>query len=136
MVIQETLQWIAERQRYTIGALPNGYAEVDSEREEWPDYICIVYRNEVSGKTIYFDYTRMTQGYVNDFEVNSDTATSSVLVNGMQGYLFQEKNWERQRSSITWIDSDKNLQFTIHAYLPQSGILQMAESVSLFNSTK
>lgn len=91
---------------------------------------CIVYRNEVSGKTIYFDYTRMTQGYVNDFEVNSDTATSSVLVNGMQGYLFQEKNWERQRSSITWIDSDKNLQFTIHAYLPQSRILQMAESVS------
>lgn len=125
-----------EMPEYTIGALPNGYAEVDSEREEWPDYICIVYRNEVSGKTIYFDYTRMTQGYVNDFEVNSDTATSSVLVNGMQGYLFQEKNWERQRSSITWIDSDKNLQFTIHAYLPQSGILQMAESVSLFNSTK
>ena len=125
-----------EMPEYTIGALPNGYAEVDSEREEWPDYICIVYRNEVSGKTIYFDYTRMTQGYVNDFEVNSDTATSSVLVNGMQGYLFQEKNWERQRSSITWIDSDKNLQFTIQAYLPQSGILQMAESVSLFNSTK
>ena len=119
-----------EMPEYTIGALPNGYAEVDSEREEWPDYICIVYRNEVSGKTIYFDYTRMTQGYVNDFEVNSDTATSSVLVNGMQGYLFQEKNWERQRSSITWIDSDKNLQFTIHAYLPQSRILQMAESVS------
>lgn len=125
-----------EMPEYRIGALPNGYVEVDSEREEWPDYICIVYRNEVSGKTIYFDYTRMTQGYVNDFEVNSDTATSSVLVNGMQGYLFQEKNWERQRSSITWIDSDKNLQFTIHAYLPQSGILQMAESVSLFNSTK
>ena len=119
-----------EMPEYTIGALPNGYAEVDSEREEWPDYICIVYRNEVSGKTIYFDYTRMTQGYVNDFEVNSDTATSSVLVNGMQGYLFQEKNWERQRSSITWIDSDKNLQFTKHAYLPQSRILQMAESVS------
>ena len=87
-----------EMPEYTIGAFPNGYAEVDSEREEWPDYICIVYRNEVSGKTIYFDYTRMTQGYVNDFEVNSDTATSSVLVNGMQGYLFQEKNWERQRS--------------------------------------
>ena len=94
-----------EMPEYTIGALPNGYAEVDSEREEWPDYICIVYRNEVSGKTIYFDYTRMTQGYVNDFEVNSDTATSSVLVNGMQGYLFQEKNWEHQRSSIAWIDS-------------------------------
>lgn len=119
-----------EMPEYTIGALPNGYVEVDSEREEWPDYICIVYRNEVSGETIYFNYTRMTQGYVNDFEVNSDTATSSVLVNGMQGYLFQEKNWERQRSSITWIDSDKNLQFTIHAYLPQSRILQMAESVS------
>lgn len=81
-------------------------------------------------KRRYFDYTRMTQGYVNDFEVNSDTSASSVLVNGMQGYLFQEKNWEQQRSSITWIDSGKNLQFTIHAYLPQSRILQMAESVS------
>lgn len=119
-----------EMPKYRIEALPNGYVEVDSEREEWSDYICIVYRNEASGKTIYFDYTRMTQGYVNDFEVNSDTSASSVLVNGMQGYLFQEKNWEQQRSSITWIDSGKNLQFTIHAYLPQSRILQMAESVS------
>lgn len=27
-------------------------------------------------------------------------------------------------------NSGKNLQFTIHAYLPQSRILQMAESVS------
>lgn len=119
-----------EMPKYRIEALPNGYVEVDSEREEWPEYICIVYRNEVSGKTIYFDYTRMTQGYVNDFEVNSDTITSSILVNGMQGYLFQEKNWEQQRSSITWIDPDKNLQFTIHAYLPQNRILQLAESVS------
>lgn len=38
--------------KYRIEALPNGYVEVDSEREEWPEYICIVYRNEVSGKTI------------------------------------------------------------------------------------
>ena len=53
-----------EMPEYTIGALPNGYVEVDSEREEWPDYICIVYRNEVSGETIYFNYTRMTQGYM------------------------------------------------------------------------
>ena len=42
--------------KYRIEALPNGYVEVDSEREEWSDYICIVYRNEASGKTIYFDY--------------------------------------------------------------------------------
>ena len=63
--------------KYRIEALPNGYVEVDSEREEWSDYICIVYRNEASGKTIYFDYTRMTQGYVNDFEVNSDTPAKS-----------------------------------------------------------
>lgn len=78
--------------KYRIEALPNGYVEVDSEREEWSDYICIVYRNEASGKTIYFDYTRMTQGYVNDFEVNSDTSASSVLVNGMQGYVVRSKN--------------------------------------------
>lgn len=119
------LEW-----RYFFSIILSEFLKNRVALQEWPDYICIVYRNEVSGKTIYFDYTRMTQGYVNDFEVNSDTATSSVLVNGMQGYLFQEKNWERQRSSITWIDSDKNLQFTIHAYLPQSRILQMAESVS------
>lgn len=66
--------------KYRIEALPNGYVEVDSEREEWPEYICIVYRNEVSGKTIYFDYTRMTQGYVNDFEVNSDLYFYGVSV--------------------------------------------------------
>lgn len=31
---------------------------------------------------------------------------------------------------LSFEDSGKNLQFTIHAYLPQSRILQMAESVS------
>ena len=66
---------------------------------------------------------------LNGFDIK-DVKECMYNEGGMQGYLFQEKNWERQRSSITWIDSDKNLQFTIHAYLPQSRILQMAESVS------
>lgn len=56
-----------EMPKYRIEALPNGYVEVDSEREEWPEYICIVYRNEVSGKTIYFDYRNIPRSTILSF---------------------------------------------------------------------
>lgn len=47
--------------QYEITELPEGYAEAESERVEWPDQMIIVYRNEETGKAIYLDYVHSTK---------------------------------------------------------------------------
>mgnify|MGYP000720800466 FL=1 len=77
----------------------------------------------------------MSQGGVADF-VTEDSETISVTVNGMKGQLFLAKDWKNTRSTLTWIDTDNNIQFTLMAALNETDILHIAESVSLVNSTK
>lgn len=55
--------------QYEITELPEGYAEVESERVEWPGQVDIVYRNDETGKMIYLDYIQMRQGFASDFEI-------------------------------------------------------------------
>ena len=54
----------------------------------------------------------MSQGGVADF-VTEDSETISVTVNGMTGQLFLAKDWENTRSTLTWIDAERNFQFTL-----------------------
>jgi hypothetical protein len=46
------------------------------------------------------------------------------------------KHWENTRSTLTWIDAERNLQFTLMAALNETDILNIAESVSLVKMTK
>ena len=48
-----------EMQQYKIAELPEGYAEDENERIEEPNYIDIVYRNDITGKTIHLEYVYM-----------------------------------------------------------------------------
>jgi len=121
--------------RYEITELPEGYAEVESERIVLPNCVSIPYRNEETGKTLYLIYVYMQQGTANDF-VTTDVEIEPVKVNGLDGRLFLEKDWENRRSTVTWIDPDGNLQFDVHAYLEKDDILRLAESVRLDESTK
>lgn len=77
----------------------------------------------------------MSQGGVADF-VTEDSETISVTVNGMKGQLFLAKDWKNTRSTLTWIDTDNNIQFTLMAALNETDILHMAESVSLVKTEK
>ena len=77
----------------------------------------------------------MSQGGVADF-VTEDSETISVTVNGLKGQLFLAKDWENTRSTLTWIDADNNIQFTLMAALNETDILHMAESVSLVKTEK
>jgi len=77
----------------------------------------------------------MQQGSANDF-VTTDAEIEPVKVNGLDGQLFLEKDWENRRSTVTWIDPDSNLQFDVHAYLEKDDILHIAESVSLADLTE
>jgi len=121
--------------RYEITELPEGYTEVESERIELPNCVSILYRNEKTGKTLYFIYVYMQQGSANDF-VTTGAEIEPVKVNGLDGQLFLENDWENRRSTVTWIDPDSNLQFDVHAYLEKDDILHIAESVRLVESTK
>lgn len=121
--------------QYEITKLPEGYAEVKSERTEWPGQVNIVYRNERNGETIYLDYVQMRQGVAADF-VAEDVEIIPVMVNGLDGQLFWRADWENKWNTITWIDPDSELQFSIDASLSKIDILNMAESVSLLNPTK
>ena len=77
----------------------------------------------------------MSQGGASDF-VTEDTEVISVTVNDLEGQLFLEKDWENTRSTLTWIDAERNLQFTLMAALNETDILNIAESVSLVKMTK
>lgn len=130
-------QITGEMPQYEITDLPEGYVEVESKRIEWPDYISFTYYNpdKENDQGIIFDYTYMSQGGVADF-VTEDSETISVSVNGLNGQLFLAKDWENTRSTLTWIDADNNIQFTLMAALNETDILHIAESVSLVKTEK
>ena len=69
-------QITGEMPQYEITDLPKGYAEVESKRIEWPDYISFTYYNpdKENDQGIIFDYTYMSQGGVADF-VTEDSET-------------------------------------------------------------
>lgn len=121
--------------QYEITELPEGYAEVESKRTEWPNQVNIVYRNGREGKTIYLNYIHMNQGAATDFVVE-DVEILPVVVNGLDGQLFWRSNWENEWNTVTWIDPDSGLQFSVKAYLDKADILNIAESVSLVKLTK
>lgn len=119
--------------QYEITELPEGYAEAESERVEWPEQVDIVYRNDETGKTIYLDYIHMHQGAATDF-VLEDVEISPVTVNGLDGRFFKTEKGER--NLVAWIDPEHGLHFTIEAPFDKADILHIAESVSLVESTK
>ena len=68
--------------------------------------------------------------------MTEDSKVLSVTVNGLEGQLFLEKDWENTRITLTWIDAERNLQFTLMAALGETDILHIAESVSLVEMPK
>lgn len=148
------LQWIAEwyethvtyrytgtdmagaMPQYEIAKLPEGYAEVESERIELPGQVNIVYRNRETGQTMYLDYAQISQGGVSDFGILKDSKIIPVMVNGLDGQFFGGADSESEWNTVTWIDPDSQLQFSVDAPLDKMDILNIAESVSLPESTK
>lgn len=126
-----------EMPQYEITDLPEGYIEDKSKRIEWPEYISFTFYNpnKENDQRIIFDYAYMSQGGASDF-VTEDTEVISVTVNDLEGQIFLEKDWENTRSTLTWIDAERNLQFTLMAALNETDILHIAESVSLVKMTK
>ena len=119
---------------YTITALPEGYKENISERVEWSNFVQYRYES-ADGSPIIFDYIYMETGAISNIETEG-TETIEVMVNGCEGVIFLPASPEKKDCTLTWINAEENLQFTIHASMNQSEILHMAESVKLIQKAK
>ena len=119
---------------YEITDLPEGYAENKEQRVVQPSYIRIKYQNEKdsNAQAIYLRYMHMQKGTAADFVIE-DVEVIPVTVNGMEWQFFLQTDWENNRSTITWIDSENNFQFAVDAPLNEKDIVELAESVSIIN---
>lgn len=115
-----------EMPQYTISALPDGYEEII--RDVSPELVSVVYANS-DGDMIGLDYMYMSQGG-NSLFVTEDDDVFDVTVRHMKGKLFVPRE-EGRMSTVTWIDTNSNIQFSVDAALDRDSILHIAESVDL-----
>ena len=122
---------------FEICDLPDGYSEAEEERIEDAGYVQKKYRNnsDPTAKTIYLAYMNMQQGAAMDF-VTEAVTVFQVEINGISGYLYLADDWQNTRSTVTWIDEEKNLQFVIDATMSKDDILHIADGVVLVKMAK
>ena len=117
--------------RYEITELPDGY--VETVRDIAPGLVAVTYENQ-NGDVIYFNYSFMHQGALSSF----DTENADVLdikVNHLDGKFFRSRIPENL-NTLTWIDPNQNLQFTLDGYFEYDVLLHIAGSVSLYKTLK
>ena len=124
-----------EMPQYEIVELPDGYVEVEEQALYGANYVYKTYYNEDTDRTMFFDYVYMQQGSAWDYSTEN-VEVIPVSVHGMKGQMFLTDDWEHEWNTITWIDAQNNIQFSIDGNFDADDILHIAESVSLVNSTK
>lgn len=120
-----------EMPQYGITALPDGFAE--TERDVLPGLVSVSYEN-TEGDTIDLTYVYMQQGAATVIGLE-DITVYDVEVGGRRGRFF-EAEIPGNFSTLTWIDEEENLQFTIDGCFDRMELLHIAESVSLVKPTK
>lgn len=110
---------------YEITEIPDNFVETD--RIEHASSVSIFYEDG-NGGVISFDYVYMHQGGAT--VMTTDNNVIDITVHGLQGQLFLPTE-TKNTTTITWIDPDVNIQFTIDTTLDEDVILYMAERVSL-----
>ena len=118
-----------EMPEYKIGDLPEGYEEIPDHRIELEDYTGMWYENS-NGDVILLDYVHMQRGASTMVVPEEGDVVEAITVNGFEGQLFLSDSPDRE-STITWIDTEANLLFTLEAFCSKNDIVHMAESVSL-----
>lgn len=117
--------------QYEITELPDGY--VETVRDMAPGLVAVTYENQ-TGDVIYLNYAFMHQGTLSSFDTeNADVF--DIRVNHLDGKFFRSRIPENL-NTLTWIDPDQNLQFTVDGYFECDALLHIAGSVSLCKMTK
>lgn len=117
--------------KYEITELPEGFVEI--ECVELPELTVITYENE-AGDVIDFSYMFISRGGASFYETDN-AEVFDIEVNHMGGQFFELKIPEGL-NTITWVDTEHNIQFDISSAYNYLDILHMAESVSLVEMTK
>lgn len=120
-----------EMPQFEITELPEGF--VETERTELPRMTSVTYENE-AGDIISLGYMFMAQGGASSFEIENSNVYD-IEVNHMNGLFFESKT-PGGFNTITWVDTEQNIQFDISGLFSYMDIMHMAESVSLYKTTK
>ena len=122
---------------YVLDEVPEGYQLIEQikfpDPEEFPElpttYVSDTYEND-SGMRLYFSYSYMQAGALHGF----DTRTSEIYditVDGCPGQLYISKRPESETNTITWIDEEANIQFSISAFLDGDELMRLAKDVDM-----
>lgn len=112
--------------QYEITALPEGF--VETERDVLPGLVDVVYQ-DADGEVIYLSYTFMEQGALKSFDI-ADADIIDITVNRLSGTFFEART-PGNLNTLTWIDPDLNIHFTVDGCFDLTVLLHIAESVSL-----
>jgi len=112
--------------QYEITELPEGYIEI--ERNTAPGIVAVLYE-DVQGEGIYFGYIYMHQGALLNFNVE-DADVFEVEFSSQNGTYFEART-PGNFNTLTWIDTNQNMQFIIDGCYQYDELVRMAESISL-----
>ena len=116
---------------YTISDLPEGYTYAEEKEED--GFRRIWYENG-EGQRIRLEYAPMVDGSA--FWISTkNMLVRDITVNGCPGQVFLSLDAD-EGSAILWMDEKASLQFFINAFTDESGLLNMADSVSLYKTEK
>ena len=102
-------------------------------RDTAPGLVAVTYEND-EGDVIYFDYSFIHQGAQTDFIFAQGDTVFDVMVNQQAGKFFKS-NISGNQNTLTWIDLDLNIHFSLDGCFDLKEILHMAESISLCKIT-
>ena len=113
----------ADLQTYRPTWLPEDWVEIDSWTEDTSATIVYLDSNEHYG---YFDYALGNQGTASVIYGAEDPL--SVTVGGIAAELYLPAEGYTS-STLTWIDTNDQILFSISGDLPQEDLIRIAESV-------
>ena len=116
---------------YTITDLPEGYERTNVVEGLFSRHF--TYEN-ADGQKLRFSYTQMEQGSARAVKTE-DAQVKDITVEGCPGVMILPAD-TNIASTIMWTDETENVQFVIDAYVSESVLLHMAESVSLAKTEK
>ncbi|MCD7791920.1 MAG: DUF4367 domain-containing protein [Oscillospiraceae bacterium] len=115
---------------YKLGWLPEGYAEVDRDDD---DYSCfIAYFNE-DEDMLYFQYFFMHSGaavYIFSTDDTEEVELIQTEINGFPADIYISSEPE-EMNHLLWVDEENLIMFMVGGLADESLLLHLAESVYL-----
>ena len=112
-----------------FGWLPEGYAEAVSDGDETMRIFVFEYRDEEK-KPFIFEYYVMNSGTKSTLAFDEGYQHEDTYVNGYPGDWYLSAS-STDSNELIWFDEENNTMFRLSAYLCESVMLHIAESIIL-----